>query len=387
LTEEAYLALSTDPYEPYQWALENDGTSLSNVGLAQPPAQSPDADVDGAAAKPGATGRGVIVAVVDSGVDFGHRDLSHARWVNSEEDCSGSPNGIDDDNNGYVDDCGGWDFGDEDASPFEGSNDPHGTHVAGIIAAHSSNSFGVAGIAPDAQIMDLKVSDSAGAISTSSIARAIRYATDNGADIVNLSLGTQPGAPLSSVSVLGDAVAYAEANGVLLVTAAGNSSVSLDRSPVYPASFGTSNLLTVGASTSADGRASFSNTGSDLDLFAPGDLILSTVPGNDVVFMSGTSQASPIAAATAALMIEHGGERNPASIISAMVGAGDAIASLDGLAANAVRVNSARDCIDHHWRTGRTVQPTVSLGGVTRCARRRSAVCRYGPPGDRDVRG
>ncbi len=342
VAEDAFLAFSTDPYEPYQWALENDGTSLSNVGLAQPPSQSPDADVDGLEARGGSTGRGVVVAVVDAGVDFSHPDLTHARWINPSEDCSGPSNGVDDDNNGFVDDCGGWDFGDEDATPFDGRNDEHGTHVAGIIAAKADNGVGIAGIAPDVEIMDLKVNDASGVISTSSIARAIRYATDNGADVVNLSLGTLPGATLESVAVLGDAVQYANTNGVLLVAAAGNSGISLDNSAVYPASFGTPNLLVVGASTSADRRAPFSNTGTDVDLFAPGDLILSTVPGGDVVFMSGTSQASPIVAATAALLLEGNGDLSPSAVIDQVVRSADQLDSLRGLAANPVRLNSAR---------------------------------------------
>ena len=340
--EDAALALSADPYVPYQWALENNGDNFSGVVLAQPPSQSPDADVDGSEAQDGATGRGIVVAVIDAGVDFGHPDLSHARWSNSKEVCTGSSVGVDDDGNGYVDDCVGWDFGDEDATPFDGTNDEHGTHVAGIIAARSDNNIGVAGIAPNVQIMDLKVSNRSGAISSSSIARAIRYAADNGADVVNLSLGTQPGASLASVAVIEDAVNYAGSAGVLLVAAAGNSSVSLDQAAVYPASFDAAHLLTVGASTPSDRRASFSNTGSAIDLFAPGDLILSTIPGGDVAFMSGTSQAAPIAAATAALMLERNSALSPTAVIDEMVRTGDRLDSLDGLAANPVRLNSAR---------------------------------------------
>lgn len=342
ISEDAPLTFTADPYEPYQWALANTGDNLSGVGLAQTPSQTPDADIDGLEARPTATGSGVVVAVIDSGVDFSHPDLAHARWVNPSEDCGGASTGVDDDTNGYIDDCHGWDFGDEDSTPYSASNDEHGTHVAGIIAARVDNGIGISGIAPDVRIMDLKVSDSAGAISSSAIARAIRYAADNGADVANLSLGTNPGASLASVAAIADAVEYAGTKGLLLVAAAGNSSVSLDRSPVYPASFDADHLLTVGASTSSDTRASFSNTGSAIELFAPGDLILSTIPGGDVVFMSGTSQASPIAAATAALMLQRQSGASPSSLIDQMVLAGDPLESLDGLAANAVRLNTAR---------------------------------------------
>ena len=340
--EDISLTFSSDPYQPYQWALDNDGSSLSGVDASQTPSQSPDADVDGLEAREGATGRGVVVAVLDSGVDFSHPDLTHAQWRNPNEDCAGIPNGIDDDGNGFVDDCEGWDFGDEDAITFDGDNDEHGTHVAGIIAAKPGNSVGIAGLAPDAEIMDLKVSDASGMISMSSIARAIRYATDNGADIINLSLGTLPGESLESVAVLRDAVDYADSNQVLLVAAAGNNGVSLDSTPVYPASFDTPNLLVVAATTPADQLASFSNTGSDVDLFAPGDLILSTIPGAEVVFMSGTSQAAPIAAATAALLLERNGSFKPSKVIHTLVSSGDRVDDLNGFGDNPVRLNSAR---------------------------------------------
>lgn len=332
------FGLAADPYEPYQWALDNTGTNLDTVAVSPTPVLLIDADVDGTEAAALAQGSGVVVAVVDSGVDFSHPDLAGARWTNVGDSCG---DGIDDDGNGYVDDCQGWDFGNEDNEPFSPGNDAHGTHVAGIIAASAGNGVGIAGLAPGVEIMDLAV-QGPGGITGSSIARAIRYAVDNGADVINLSLGSEPGTPLEAVTPIVDAIAHANANGVLVVAAAGNHGVDLSAAPVYPAAVDAPNVFAVGAATPADGVAAFSNFGSPVDLFAPGELILSTVPGGEYAFMSGTSQASPIAAAAAALVIGRDPGVAPSDVIAQLVSTADAVDSMVGLAANGVRLNAAR---------------------------------------------
>jgi subtilisin family serine protease len=339
--EEAALALTTEPLEPYQWAHANDGTNLNDVGISPLPLQVTDSDADVVEVDGVATGAGVVVAVVDSGVDFSHPDLEHAQWRNTRETCG---NGVDDDQNGYVDDCTGWDFADDDNQPWAQTHNPHGTHVAGIIAAAADNSIGVAGVAPDVEIMDLSVSSDpgGGSITASSIARAIRYATDNGADVVNLSLGTSPGAPVEAVQPIINAVEYAESRGVLLVAAAGNNGVDIDSAAVYPASTPTSNMIAVGASTPGEVRADFSNHGSTVDIFAPGHYILSTTPGNDYRFMSGTSQAAPMVTAIAALYLEVAPGTDPVGVTDQLVGTGDEVDTYTGFAASGVRVNAAR---------------------------------------------
>jgi hypothetical protein len=337
---DAPFALTADPYEPYQWALDNDGLSLSAIASISPPNQITDADVDGIEARSVANGQGVVVAVIDSGVDFGHRDLAQAAWVNSGEDCGRRQgNGVDDDGNGFIDDCNGWDFGDDDETLFVAGSSDHGTHVAGIIAADERNGFGVSGMAPRSRIMDLKVDDARGAISASAIARSIRYAVDNGADVVNLSLGSQPGAPIESVAVIAEAVEYAGQEGVLLVVAAGNNGQSLDSSPVYPASFNAANMLVVAASGPSDLVASFSNTGAAVDLMAPGELILSTVGGDELAFMSGTSQAAPMVAAAAAQVLELRGDASPSAVIEQLLTTAD---DVDANGTHPPRLNSAR---------------------------------------------
>jgi hypothetical protein len=337
IADDVPLGMTTDQYEPYQWALENDGTNLENVTTV---AQSEDADIDITPTLERADGKGIVIAVVDSGVDFSHQDLANSAWSNVGEICG---NGIDDDGNGYVDDCSGWDFGTNDASPYNQGADAHGTHVSGIITANRDGR-GVAGVAPDARIMDLNVArrtPQGDSISGASVTAAIRYAVDNGADIINLSLGSQPGASAESVAPMAAAIDYAGANGVIVVVAAGNNGVDLASLPVYPASFNRSNMIVVGASGPTDSRAGFSNYNAGIvDVYAPGELILSTVPGDDFRFMSGTSQAAPATAAAVALIMQTNPDASMTDVIDAVSASVD---QADGLSTSAAsgRINVA----------------------------------------------
>jgi len=241
----------------------------------------------------GYTGQGVVVAVVDTGVQFSHPDLNSQIYINAGEI---GGNGIDDDHNGYVDDTSGWDFYSNDNYADDGNG--HGTHVAGIIAA-AANGFGATGVAPGAKIMPIRVLGSDGSGSTNSVAAGIRYAVDNGADIINLSLG----GPLSSV--IQTAIQYAQQRNVLVVSAAGNESASL---PTYPArlSASLSNVISVGAYSSAGAIASFSNdvgTSAAVQVDAPGVSIYSTYLNGQYARLSGTSMAAPQVAGLAALAL------------------------------------------------------------------------------------
>ncbi len=337
VAEDVPLGITVDQYEPYQWALENDGTNLDRVTEI---AQTADADLDATPTIGRADGKGITVAVIDSGVDFSHPDLENSMWSNLNETCG---NGIDDDSNGYVDDCTGWDFGNNDSSPYNTGADAHGTHVSGIITANRDGQ-GIAGIAPRARIMDLNVASGSGtgmSISGAAVTAAIRYAVDNGADIINMSLGSQPGTPASAVEPMGDAIDYANSNGVLVVVAAGNNSIDLGSLAVYPASFNRSNMIVVGASTPTDTRAEFSNHNAAIvDVYAPGLLMLSTVPGDTYRFMSGTSQASPATAAAAALVMQTNPEASLDLVIDAVTSTAD---RSDALSTSAVsgRINAA----------------------------------------------
>ncbi|TXH23680.1 MAG: hypothetical protein E6Q99_07690 [Elusimicrobia bacterium] len=241
-------------------------------------------------------GRGVV-AVVDSGVELTHPDLSANLWTNPGEIPT---NGLDDDANGFVDDVRGWNFAYDNDDPTDDNG--HGTHVAGTVSSTADNSEGGAGVAFDAQIMALKGLDFFGDGSFQSLANAILYAVDNGADVINASWGGE-----GSESTLSSAVAYAISHGVVFVAAAGNGD-PLTGLPINVANFTPASLpgvIAVGATDITDTRASFSNFGTKLAVTAPGVDVRSTWLGGSYLEESGTSMASPHVAGLAALVLSY----------------------------------------------------------------------------------
>lgn len=251
------------------------------------------------------TGAGVVVAVIDTGVDLDHPDLAANLFVNMAE-ATGEPN-VDDDGNGYIDDIQGWDFVNNDNDPDDDNS--HGTHCAGTIAA-LDNDIGVVGVAPDATILPIKVLAGNGSGSFSDVISAVEYCTTLGVHVTSNSYGSSgnPG------SIVQQAFDNANALGILNVAAAGNSgSAGTSGSTViYPARY--DNVVAVGSTRSNDARSGFSSTGPEVELAAPGSGILSTIPGGGYGNKSGTSMACPHAAGAAALLIEAGvtlGNGNP----------------------------------------------------------------------------
>jgi len=247
----------------------------------------------------------IIIAIVDSGVNYNHEDLSAHIWLNDDP-----VDGSDNDGNGKIDDYCGWDFvGSDFTSPSEDNNPmdvvDHGTYCAGIACAETDNATGIAGVSWDSKIMVVRVLDDIGYSNDSIIAPGIRYAADEGADIINLSLG----GPASS-NTLKNAVNYVYNKGCTLVAASGNSnSPSVD----YPAAY--DNVIAVGATNQNDercdvsdwgydseGRPQGSNYGEELEVVAPGNDILSTLLGGGYGQDSGTSYATPFVAGLAALI-------------------------------------------------------------------------------------
>ncbi len=199
----------------------------------------------------------VLVAVVDTGLDWNHADIDRTRlWRNPKET---PDNGRDDDGNGYVDDVIGWNFQDQTPSPFD--RDGHGTFVTGVIAAATDNGVGIAGVNPWARVMVLKALNDFGHTRASFLAEAIAYAADNGARVINVSVG---GKNLTRAETL--AIQHAHAKGALVVIAAGNEGV--DVAGFGPA--GVPGALAVAATGLDDERAPFSNTGEGVGLAAPG---------------------------------------------------------------------------------------------------------------------
>lgn len=247
------------------------------------------------------SGAGIVVAISDTGIDQANADLRANIWVNPGEDGVDAQgrnrqnNGVDDDQNGYVDDVNGWDF--VNNRPASRDNHYHGTHVAGTIAA--VNSARISGVAPNAKLMNVPFLGGAGGGSEFNGAKTIVYAADQGAKIINCSWGGPGESP-----IIAEAIAYAANKGVLVVAAAGNDGVNIDREIFTPAAIPSENIVSVGATSSASGgRASFSNYGAvNVDLAAPGKDIKSTAVGGGTRVLSGTSMAAPHVSGVAALV-------------------------------------------------------------------------------------
>lgn len=274
------------------WGLNNTGQNSGTI----------DADVDGPEAwNTGGGAPGVVVAVIDSGVDYNHPDLNANIWRNTDEIAD---NKIDDDGNGYVDDVRGYDFANNDANPMDDNG--HGTHVSGTIAGEN-NGAGVVGVNWTAEIMPLKFLGSTGSGSTSNAIRALDYAVAKGAKLSNNSWG---GGGYSQA--LYDAISRANTKGSLFVAAAGNGGSdgvgdNNDTSPHYPSSYNLDNIIAVASTTRTDSLSSFSNYGStSVDLAAPGSSIYSTLPGGTYGSKSGTSMATPQISGALSLLLSKG---------------------------------------------------------------------------------
>lgn len=288
----AAQASATDPRATEQWPLDGD----SPMGIASAWRQT--------------TGNDLTVAIVDSGADLGHPDLAPNLWTNAGEIPG---NGVDDDGNGYVDDVHGYDFVEHDGTPQDANG--HGTHVAGIVGARGGNGIGVAGVSWHVKLMAVRVLDGAARGTTTDVASGIRYAVDNGARIVNLSL-----AGPSSTPDLEDAVRYAQSRGVLIVVAAGNDGANLAAAPTYPAAYGEANVLGVAATRRDGALSSVSDYGPGADLAAPGEEILSTALGGGYEWRTGTSMAAPEVTGALALLAAARPDLDATGLANALLG-------------------------------------------------------------------
>lgn len=316
--------------------------------------QTNDIDIDATDAWDTTTGSAdVVVAVIDSGVDVDHEDLVDNIWVNTGETAD---NGIDDDGNGYVDDVNGWDFVDSDKDPNpdpngidedgDGSTDGgivHGTHVAGLIGAAGNNGTGVSGVAWTVSIMALRSLDDEGSGTDQSIAEAMEYAADNGADVINLSLGAY-----GNSSELQAGVDYAQSAGVLIIAAAGNDGLDLSNLGFYPAC--ATDVIGVAATNAADDASSFTNFGGGcIDVAAPGSSILSTLYTDDTTFgftddygyLSGTSMATPVVSGAAAVLKAANPTFSGSDITNALSGTTDDIGLTSAYGSGRLNVASA----------------------------------------------
>jgi thermitase len=268
-------------------------------------------DVDGAYdALPARDPKEIIVAVVDTGVDHTHEDLKDIMWTNEKEIAA---NGIDDDNNGYIDDIHGINTLVRDANGNATMNTQashwHGTHVSGTIAAVQNNGKGIAGVAKNVKIMAIRTVPDDSDELDSNIVEAYLYAANNGAKVINCSFGK---AVNEGGMVVRDAINTISKKGVLVVISAGNDSMgpfswhNNDVDPKYPAAFDSANTLVIASTTSAGGLSTFSNVGkTTVDVASPGSNIYSTMPGNKYGMASGTSMAAPNAAGVVAMVMGY----------------------------------------------------------------------------------
>lgn len=284
-----------------QWGMKNDGKngSVFSSGLA-------GEDINVLRAWSITKGsKDIKIAVIDTGVDYTHPDLKAQMDVNTAE-LKGKA-GVDDDNNGYVDDIYGYDFANKDGDPQDGHG--HGTHCAGVIGA-SHNSAGVAGVMADVKIVGIKFLSDAGSGETIDAIAAIDYAIKRGVQVMSNSWGGG-----DKEQSLEDAIKSAEAAGITFVAAAGNESANNDSTASYPANYEVSNVISVGSYTSAGAKSSFSNYGlTSVHVTAPGSGILSTYKKGGYTSMSGTSMATPHIAGVVGLLLSKEPTLTPAQI-------------------------------------------------------------------------
>ena len=307
---EAHDTRPNDPHFADEWGLLNPFTSASS-------SQATPADISATHAWDITTGSDdLVVAVIDTGVDISHEDLAANIWTNPGEIAG---NGVDDDNNGFKDDVHGWNFFDNSSNVFVSAiDDLHATHVSGTIGAVGNNGIGVTGVAWHVKIMPLKfLGGSKGSGSTANALKAIDYVIFQKNHGVNVRIiNASWGGPGSS-QALHDKIQEAGDNGIVFVCSGGNSGVSNDITPDFPAGFAgdLNNEISVAAINISDQLTSFSNYGhATTTIAAPGEFIWSTMPNNGYGQLSGTSMASPHVAGVVALLLANEPDLNPKQV-------------------------------------------------------------------------
>ena len=295
----------------------------------------------------------IPVAVIDTGIDYTHEDLAENVPANPGEIPG---NGVDDDGNGFIDDVRGWNFYADTANAMDDHG--HGTHVSGIIAARGNNALGVTGVTWKSSLLPIKFLNAQGFGYTSDAIASVEYARERGCRVINASWG---GGGYSTL--LRDSIGnFTTANDGLFVCAAGNAIRDNDSQPYFPASYGVSGIISVAASDSADKLAYFSNWGANsVHLAAPGDAILSCVPGNKYALCSGTSMAAPHVTGSVALLFQHHSKLTAAECLLRVSANADHPPGLADKAQGGARLNvySALSSTVAPW-----IQPAVWSGTV-----------------------
>lgn len=316
-----------DPLFKEQWSLLNTGQRAGKSGA--------DVCATRAWAKTKGT-RKIVVAVIDTGVDYNHQDLHNNIWTRP---ASLAP--YTDAELGAFDDRHGFDAADNDGDPMDDNG--HGTHCAGIIGAEGDNNDGIAGVNWQVEIMGLKFLSRNGSGTTKDAIECINYVVARKKAGVNVRIISASWGSTAHSRALGDAIKRAGEEGILFVAAAGNSSTDNDRQPHYPSNYQHPNVVSVAALTRLDVLARFSNYGAKtVHIAAPGAEIMSTWPRNEYEEHSGTSMATPVVSGVAALILSVSPDLSVTDLRQRLLESVDKLPSLDGKVSSGGRVNAAR---------------------------------------------
>lgn len=319
--------LPNDPHFNDQWGLKNDG---SNGGVK-------GADIVAEKAWSITKGSGsVVVAVLDTGVDYSHPDLRSNMWIRPDNMPQYSDNEL-----GVYNDRYGFNSTDNASDPMDENG--HGTHCAGVIGAEANNEVGIAGINWNSRIMPLKFLGRGGFGTTKDAIEAINYAVDRKKAGANVRVISASWGSTQYSKALEDAIRAAGENGILFVAAAGNSSTDNDKRPHYPSNYDLPNVISVAALDRADNLASFSNFGAKtVHVAAPGKEIVSTWLSEAYREASGTSMATPHVAGIAALIIANEPDISVEKLKARLIAATDKLDGLNGKVVSGGRINAAK---------------------------------------------
>ena len=321
----------SDPQFSDQWALKNSGQRGGKEG----------ADISASLAWAKTTGSDkVVVAVLDSGVDYTHEDLAGNMWTRPDNMAPYHDNEL-----GTIDDENGFNAIDNASDPMDENG--HGTHCAGIIGAEGENDLGIAGVNWKVQIMPLKFMNAGGFGTTKDAIEAINYVIDRKKAGVNVRIISASWGSTQKSRALEEMIRKAYENDILFVAAAGNASTNNDRSPHYPSSYNVPNVISVAALDRHDQLASFSNYGpKSVAVAAPGVEILSTWLGNQYEEKSGTSMATPVVSGVAALILSEHPRMSVDELRKKILDSTDPIVALKGKIVTGGRINAAKAVAD-----------------------------------------